>query len=132
MSLLDSIKSPADLRALPVEQLPKLAEEIRRTIIRVVGQNGGHLTSNLGVTDLTIALHRVFDFSRDRLLWDVGHQCYPHKLLTGRNERFHTLRKAGGISGFPEVTESEYDLFNVGHAGTAIATAVGMARADEA
>ncbi len=132
MSLLDSIKSPADLRALPMEQLPKLAEEIRRTIIRVVGRNGGHLTSNLGVTDLTIALHRVFDFSRDRLLWDVGHQCYPHKLLTGRNERFHTLRKAGGISGFPEVNESEYDLFNVGHAGTAIATAVGMARADEA
>ncbi len=132
MSLLDRINSPADLRALPVEQLPNLAEEIRRRVISVVGHNGGHLTSNLGVTDLTIALHRVFDFSHDRLLWDVGHQCYPHKLLTGRNRRFDTLRRAGGVSGFPETLESEYDLFNVGHAGTAIATAVGMARADQA
>ena len=96
MSLLDRINSPADLRALPLEQLPDLAEEIRQRVISVVGHNGGHLTSNLGVTDLTIALHRVFNFSRDRLLWDVGHQCYPHKLLTGRNRRFDTLRKAGG------------------------------------
>lgn len=131
MSILEAIRSPADLRALPIEQLPILAEEIRHRIIEVVGTNGGHLTPNLGVTDLTIALHRVFDFSKDRLLWDVGHQCYPHKLLTGRNDRFPTLRRSGGISGFPDAAESEYDLFNVGHAGTAIATAVGMARADE-
>jgi len=130
LSLLESVHGPADVRALPRERLPALAEEIRQRIIEVVGHNGGHLTSNLGVTELTIALHRVFDFSRDRLLWDVGHQCYPHKLITGRNDRFETLRKAGGISGFPEISESEYDLFNVGHAGTAIATAVGMARAD--
>ncbi len=131
MSLLETISSPADVRSLPLEQLPRLAEEIRTRIIEVVGLRGGHLTSNLGVTELTIALHRVFDFSVDRLLWDVGHQCYPHKLLTGRHERFDTLRQAGGVSGFPDIHESEYDLFNVGHAGTAIATAVGMARADQ-
>ena len=131
MSLLEQIKSPADVRALPMEQLPALAEEIRRRILQVVGRNGGHLTSNLGITELTIALHRVFDFSKDRLLWDVGHQCYPHKLLTGRNDRFDLLRQSGGISGFPNTSESEYDLFNVGHAGTAVATAVGLARADQ-
>ncbi|MBU0719553.1 MAG: 1-deoxy-D-xylulose-5-phosphate synthase, partial [Planctomycetes bacterium] len=131
MGLLDQIQSPADVRALPLGQLPALAEEIRRRVLEVVGKNGGHLASNLGVIELTIALHRVFDFSKDRLLWDVGHQCYPHKLITGRHERFDTLRRSGGISGFPNTDESEYDLFNVGHAGTAIATAVGMARGDE-
>ncbi|MCH7808750.1 MAG: 1-deoxy-D-xylulose-5-phosphate synthase [Planctomycetes bacterium] len=131
MSLLDNIHSPADVRSLRAEQLPALAEEIRARILSVVGRRGGHLTSNLGVTELTIALHRVFDFSKDRLLWDVGHQCYPHKLLTGRNAAFDSLRQSGGVSGFPDVNESEHDLFNVGHAGTAIATAVGMARGDE-
>jgi 1-deoxy-D-xylulose-5-phosphate synthase len=131
MSLLANIKSPADLRALPLSQLPALAEEMRDRILQVVGRNGGHLTSNLGVVELTIALHRVFDFIRDRLLWDVGHQCYPHKLLTGRNEAFGTLRRASGLSGFPNCDESDYDLFKVGHAGTAIPTAVGMARADQ-
>jgi len=131
MSLLDGIHSPADVRALSMDQLPLLAEEIRLRILDVVGRNGGHLTSNLGITELTIALHRVFDFSQDRLLWDVGHQCYPHKLLTGRHVRFDTLRKAGGVSGFPDIHESDYDLFSVGHAGTAVATAVGMARADQ-
>ncbi len=132
MSLLQKIKSPSDLRDLPLEQLPQLAAEIRERILQVVGKRGGHLTSNLGVTELTIALHRAFDFSQDRLLWDVGHQCYPHKLLTGRAERFDTLRKDGGIGGFPNINESEYDLFNVGHAGTAVATAVGLARGDSA
>ncbi len=131
MSILDQIHSSADVRALPLEQLPTLAGEIRRRILDVVGRRGGHLTSNLGVTELTIALHRVFDFSQDRLLWDVGHQCYPHKLLTGRNARFDSLRQAGGVGGFPDSGESAYDLFNVGHAGTSIATAVGMARADQ-
>src|SRR2546430_270004 len=129
LEVLPTIKSPADLRALTMPQLRQLAEECRKRIIEVVGRNGGHLASNLGVAELTIALHYVFDFSRDRLLWDVGHQAYVHKLVTGRNERFDTLRKAGGISGFPSVQESPYDLFDVGHAGTAIATAVGMARA---
>ncbi len=130
MTLLDGIKSAADVRKLPVSQLPQLAQDVRDRIIEVVGRKGGHFASNLGVVELTIALHHVFDFSRDRLLWDVGHQCYPHKLLTGRNDRFDTIREAGGLSGFPEIAESEYDLFNVGHAGTAIATAVGMARGD--
>ncbi len=131
MSLLDQIQSPEDVRALTLQQLPELAEEIRRRILGVVGHRGGHLTSNLGVADLTIALHRVFDFADDGLLWDVGHQCYPHKLLTGRHKRFDTLRQAGGLSGFPSIHESEYDLFDVGHAGSSIATAVGMARADQ-
>ncbi len=131
MSLLDNIQSPDDLSPLSMGQLATLATEVRERILQVVGQNGGHLTSNLGVTELTIALHRVFNFSKDRLLWDVGHQCYPHKLLTGRHARFETLRQPGGVSGFPDIYESEYDLFNVGHAGTAVATAVGMARADQ-
>ena len=130
MGVLETIKSPADLRALPEARLPALAAEIRQRIIEVVSAGGGHLASNLGATELTIALHRVFDFRKDRLLWDVGHQCYPHKLLTGRADRFHTIRKEGGLSGFPSVAESECDLFNVGHAGTAIPTAVGLARGD--
>ncbi len=125
--LLPKIHGPADLAGLSMAQLDKLADEIRKRIISVVSQNGGHLASNLGVVELTIALHRVFDFKTDCLLWDVGHQAYVHKLLTGRNERFDTLRKSGGISGFPNIDESEYDLFNVGHAGTAIATATGLA-----
>ena len=131
MAILDQIESPTDLRKLPIDRLPLLAEEIRQRILDVVGHNGGHLTSNLGITELTIALHRVFDFRKDRLLWDVGHQCYPHKLLTGRNRHFETLRQSGGVSGFPDTAESGFDLFNVGHAGTAIATAVGMASADQ-
>jgi len=126
--ILPKIESPADLRGLSIDQLVQLAQEIRERIIEVVGRNGGHLASNLGAVELTIALHYVFDFRHDRLLWDVGHQAYVHKLLTGRNARFDTLRKAGGVSGFPNPSESEYDLFHVGHAGTAIATAVGMAR----
>ncbi|MBL8878514.1 MAG: 1-deoxy-D-xylulose-5-phosphate synthase [Phycisphaerales bacterium] len=130
--ILESLSGPADLRRMSMAQLSQLSGEIRQRIIDVVSRNGGHLSSNLGVTELTIALHRVFEFRNDRLLWDVGHQCYVHKLLTGRNARFDTLRQAGGISGFPSVRESEYDLFDVGHAGTSIATAVGMARGDSA
>lgn len=129
--LLDTLGTPADLRALSIDQLSRLAGEIRERIITVVGKNGGHLASNLGVTELTIALHYCFDFSEDRLLWDVGHQCYPHKLLTGRHRDFDTLRTRNGISGFPDIAESPYDLFSVGHAGTAIATAVGLARGDQ-
>lgn len=129
--LLESLQSPAQLRTMSLAQLEQLAHEIRQRIIEVVVRNGGHLASNLGVTELTIALHRVFDFTTDRLLFDVGHQCYPHKLLTGRNKDFDLLRSAGGVSGFPNPRESAYDLFDVGHAGTAIATAVGLARADQ-
>ncbi len=131
MGLLTQIRTPADLRTLSIAQLEELAAEIRETIISKVSRSGGHLAPNLGVVELTIAMHRVFDFSHDRLLFDVGHQCYPHKLLTGRLEKFEALRTSAGISGFPEPSESEYDLFRVGHAGTAISTAVGMARGDE-
>ncbi len=130
--LLEQINSPADLKKLPVRKLTQLAEELREKIIETVSRTGGHLASNLGVAELTIALHTVFDFTRDRLLWDVGHQCYAHKILTGRRERFGTLRQAGGISGFPCPDESEYDLFSTGHAGTAISIATGMAWADQA
>jgi 1-deoxy-D-xylulose-5-phosphate synthase len=114
-----------------MEDLSELAERLRERIIDVVSRNGGHLASNLGITELTIALHYVFDFSRDRLLWDVGHQCYAHKILTGRGERFATLRQKGGLSGFPCPSESSYDLFSTGHAGTAISTATGLAWADQ-
>jgi 1-deoxy-D-xylulose-5-phosphate synthase len=130
MTILDSIRGPSDLRDLPVEKLPQLASEIRRAICDEVMQSGGHLAPNLGVVELTIALHYVFDFAWDRLLFDVGHQCYPHKLLTGRQGLFKKLRTREGMAGFPEISESPYDLFRVGHAGTAISTAVGMARGD--
>jgi len=128
--ILPTILSPADLRGLSIAQLEDLAQEIREAIITQVANSGGHLAPNLGVVELTIAMHYVFDFSHDRLLFDVGHQCYPHKLLTGRQGLLGKLRTRDGMSGFPEPGESPYDLFAVGHAGTAISTAVGMARAD--
>ncbi len=129
-SLLSRLQSPADLKHLSLDGLTELAAEIRSAICDQVAQSGGHLAPNLGVVDLTIAMHRVFDFGHDRLLFDVGHQCYPHKLLTGRYPLFSKLRTRGGMAGFPEPSESNYDLFSVGHAGTAISTAVGMARGD--
>ena len=128
-SLLSTINSPADLRALSVPQLNALAEEIRARMIEVVSTNGGHLASSLGVVELTLALHRVFDFSRDYLVLDVGHQCYPHKLITGRRESFSTLRQHGGLSGFPNFLESPYDLFISGHSSTSISAAAGLAAA---
>jgi 1-deoxy-D-xylulose-5-phosphate synthase len=128
--LLDSINSPADLKKLPLDQLPHLAQECREVIMNTVGANGGHLAPNLGTVEIALAMNIVFDFPQDRLLWDVGHQCYTHKLVTGRYKGFANLRKKGGISGFPEPLESPYDFFAVGHAGTAISTAVGMARGD--
>ena len=127
---LPGIKTPADLKSLSVDQLPELAAEIRHAICEQVSRSGGHLAPNLGVVELTIALHYVFDFGHDRLLFDVGHQCYPHKLLTGRFDLLDRLRQSDGMAGFPEPRESAYDLFSVGHAGTAISTAVGMARGD--
>lgn len=130
MSLLESLKSPADLRSLPVDRLAEVASDIRLAICEQVTKTGGHLAPNLGVVELTIALHYVFDFGFDRLLFDVGHQCYPHKLLTGRLPLLKDLRTSKGMAGFPEPSESPYDLFRVGHAGTAISTAVGMARGD--
>ncbi len=129
-SLLRQISTPRDLRGLSVDQLGDLAAEVRRAICDQVSQSGGHLAPNLGVVELTLALHRVFDFSRDRLLFDVGHQCYAHKLITGRLPLLSRLRQRDGMAGFPEPHESSYDLFSVGHAGTGISTAVGMARGD--
>jgi len=130
MKILPSLTGPADLRSMDVNQLEDLAAEIREAIIGQVSETGGHLAPNLGVVELTIAMHRVFDFGRDRLLFDVGHQCYPHKLLTGRYPLLEKLRTREGMAGFPAPHESPYDLFYVGHAGTGISTAVGMARGD--
>ena len=128
--LLNSIETPADLQKIPIAKLPILCTEIRHLICEQVKQSGGHLAPNLGVVELMVALHYVFDFSNDRLLFDVGHQCYPHKLLTGRQHLFGKLRQRGGMSGFPSPDESPFDLFAVGHAGTSISTGVGMARGD--
>ena len=130
MKYLPRLNAPADLKALSIDELPTVAAEIRHAICEQVSQTGGHLAPNLGVVELTIALHYVFDFGHDRLLFDVGHQCYPHKLLTGRYPLLANLRKRNGMAGFPEPRESGYDLFSVGHAGTGISTAVGMARGD--
>jgi 1-deoxy-D-xylulose-5-phosphate synthase len=123
--ILNRINSPADLHELSDEELDQLAEEIRFEILKTVLQNGGHLASSLGVVELTIALHRCFDFKEDRLIFDVGHQCYPHKILTGRKDLFHTVRKLKGLSGFPYPPESPYDLFHTGHAGTSISLGLG-------
>ncbi len=130
LKILPGIKTPADVRALSIGELPALAKEIREAICGQIMRTGGHFAPNLGVVELSIALHYVFDFSHDRLLFDVGHQCYPHKLLTGRLSMLPRLRQTGGMAGFPDPRESDYDLFSVGHAGTAISTAVGMARGD--
>ena len=127
VEFLNRVNSPADIKKLSVPQLKELAEEIREFILGSVSKTGGHLASNLGVVELTLALHYVFDFKEDKLLWDVGHQCYTHKIVTGRKDKFKHLRRAEGISGFPNPAESEYDQFAVGHAGTSIATAIGMA-----
>lgn len=125
--ILEQINGPADLKKLTVEQLETLADEIRQFILTSVSKTGGHLASNLGAVEITLAMHYVFDFAKDKLLWDVGHQCYAHKIVTGRKDNFHRLRQVDGPSGFPNPDESVYDQFQVGHAGTSIATAIGMA-----
>ncbi|MEW6265980.1 MAG: 1-deoxy-D-xylulose-5-phosphate synthase [Thermodesulfobacteriota bacterium] len=129
--LLDKIHGPADLRKLPVEDLPRLAQEIREEIIRTVSKNGGHLAPSLGVVELTIALHYIYDTPWDKIIWDVGHQAYAHKLITGRRERFHTLRTKGGLSGFPKRSESVYDPFDTGHSSTSISAGLGLSVAKE-
>ena len=126
-ALLDTIKIPSDLKKLTKDQLPKLAEELRAFIIDVVATKQGHLGASLGVVELTIALHYLFDTPKDLLVWDVGHQAYGHKILTGRKDVFHTNRQLDGISGFPKITESKYDTFGVGHSSTSISAALGMA-----
>ncbi len=128
--LLKGINSPADLKALPADDLPRLAAEIREYLSYRVRENGGHLASNLGVVELTMAIHRVFSTPHDHVIFDVGHQSYVHKLLTGRKERFDTLREAGGLSGFTKRAESEHDAFGAGHSSTAVSAAIGMAEAD--
>src|SRR5438094_1784997 len=127
MSLLDRIDSPADLRKLSREDLAPLADELRARLVDVCSRTGGHIGAGLGVVELTVALHYVFQTPRDQLVWDVGHQGYPHKLLTGRNTRLETLRQENGVSGFLKRTESEYDAFGAGHAATSISAALGMA-----
>ena len=125
--LLDKINSPVDLKALSVQELSELAEELRPYIIDIISKTGGHLSSNLGVVELTIALHYVFNTPEDKIVWDVGHQCYTHKILTGRRDRFKTIRQDGGLSGFPLRTESPYDVFDTGHASNSISIATGLA-----
>ena len=129
MALLEMIQQPSDLRNIRPDLLPEVAKEIRRKIIDVTAQTGGHLGASLGCTDLAVALHYVFDSPKDKLVWDTGHQAYAHKLLTGRWDRFHTLRQFGGISGFLSRSESDHDAFGAGHASTAISAALGFAAA---
>ncbi|MCP4453616.1 MAG: 1-deoxy-D-xylulose-5-phosphate synthase [Planctomycetes bacterium] len=129
--LLENIQSPTDLKGLSVGQLKGLAKEIREFILQSLSKTGGHLASNLGAVELTLALHYVFDFEQDRLCWDVGHQCYTHKIITGRRAQFDKLRQRGGVSGFPDPSESPYDHFKVGHAGTAISTGIGLALGEQ-
>jgi 1-deoxy-D-xylulose-5-phosphate synthase len=129
--LLSAINSPQDLRCLPADKLPQLAGELREMIINTLAETGGHLAPSLGVVELTLALHYVFNTPADKIIWDVGHQCYAHKLLTGRRDQFATLRQYGGISGFPKRSESEYDTFDTGHSSTSISAALGIAAGSE-
>src|SRR5690348_3320521 len=127
MTVLESINSPADLRALPPDQLRTVADEIRAYILETMSRVGGHTGASLGAVELAVALHYTFDTPRDRLIWDVGHQAYPHKILTGRRDRIRTLRMGGGLSGFTKRTESDYDPFGAAHSSTSISAALGMA-----
>ena len=127
--LLGAIQQPVDIKDFSTEQLVELADELRTYLINSVAQTGGHLGASLGTVELTVALHHVFNTPHDRIVWDVGHQTYPHKMLTGRRDRMHTMRKHGGLAGFPKRSESEYDTFGVGHSSTSISAALGMALA---
>ena len=129
--LLDTVNTPEDLRQLGKDQLRQLSDELRAEMIDAVGQTGGHLGSGLGVVELTTAIHYVFNTPEDKLVWDVGHQCYPHKILTGRRDRIRTLRQGGGLSGFTKRAESEYDPFGAAHSSTSISAALGFAMANK-
>ena len=129
MTLLENINLPKDLKKLNLKEKEELAKEIRKEILNIVSKNGGHLASNLGVVELTIAMHSVFNTPEDKIVWDVGHQTYVHKILSGRKKQMETLRKKDGIAGFPKREESKYDTFNAGHSSTSISAAIGMARA---
>src|SRR3954452_24905923 len=128
---LDRVRIPADMRNFSTDQLKQLAVELRAETIHAVSQTGGHLGASLGVVELTVALHAVFETPRDRLIWDVGHQAYPHKILTGRRDRIRTLRQGGGLSGFPRRSESEYDPFGAAHSSTSFSAGLGMAKANK-
>ena len=128
---LSAIHSPEDFKAIPDKELNSVSKEIREELVRIVSQNGGHLASNLGVVELTMAIHRVFDTPRDHIIFDVGHQSYVHKMLTGRYEQMETIRTAGGISGFPKREESKHDAFGTGHSSTSFSAALGFATADK-
>ncbi|MBO7543227.1 1-deoxy-D-xylulose-5-phosphate synthase, partial [bacterium] len=132
MSLLEKVQTPADLRKLRVDELPELCSEIRAEIVNTVSETGGHLASSLGAVELAVALHYVYDTPKDKLVWDTGHQAYAHKILTGRREQFKTLRQKDGLSGYPTPEESPYDCYPVGHAGTSISVALGLAAARDA
>ena len=129
--ILPTINDPSDLRKLSREELPLIAEELRQFIVESVSKTGGHFSSNLGAVELTVALHYVFNTPEDRLVWDVGHQSYPHKILTGRRERMHSLRQFSGLSGFPRRAESHYDTFGTGHSSTSISAAIGKGSANQ-
>src|SRR5690349_394009 len=129
--LLDTVRFPSDLRKLPESRLPQLADELRAELVDVVSQTGGHLGAGLGVVELTVAIHYVFDTPNDRLIWDVGHQAYPHKIVTGRRDRIRTLRQGGGLSGFTKRSESEFDPFGAAHSSTSISAALGFAIANK-
>jgi 1-deoxy-D-xylulose-5-phosphate synthase len=129
--LLDTVNTPHDLRKLEPGQLRQLADELRSEMVSAVSVTGGHLGAGLGVVELTVAVHYVFETPRDRLIWDVGHQAYPHKILTGRRDRIRTLRQGGGLSGFTKRTESEYDPFGAAHSSTSISAALGFATANK-
>src|SRR4249919_3571902 len=130
-TLLSAIHSPRDLQNLTELQLEQLAQEMREALCNLVSSRTAHFASNLGVVELCLALHTIFDFSRDRLVWDTGHQIYPHKLITGRYKTFQTIRTRGGLMGFPNPAESDYDLFVTGHAGCSVSTVLGMKSGDD-
>ena len=127
MSVLDSLSDPSDLRRLPAERLSEVTAALREELLHSVAKTGGHLSANLGTVELSVALHHVYDTPHDRIIWDVGHQAYGHKILTGRRDRMHTLRQKEGISGFPRRDESPYDAFGTAHSSTSISAALGMA-----
>ena len=127
MTILEKLSSSTDIKIVKKELLPQLAQELRQEIIKTTSKTGGHLASSLGVVDLTVALHYIFDVEKDKFIWDVGHQAYAHKILTGRRDNFNTLRQYQGISGFPKISESKYDCFGAGHASTSISAGLGFA-----
>ena len=131
MSVLEHINSPKDLKQLSYDELDRLCSEIRALMISTVSKTGGHLASNLGVVELTVAIHKVFNSPVDQIVFDVGHQCYTHKILTGRKEQFHTLRTENGISGFTRSNESEHDIFSSGHSSVSVSEAIGLAKAKQ-